>query len=443
MRLLLRGIFWFGLYVFLVTLPLLVASVSVERSGAPSPLVDLSTGLGIVAFGVLVLELALVSRVDEAAGAFGLDALLRFHREMGIAALVLVVAHVALLLGSGAYPPAALGLGPAVPLPVRLGTLGALALLVLAGSSLLRRRLRLRYEAWQILHGVLAVAIVGLAAAHAALVGRFSATASVRVAGALYLALFAGVLLRYRVLRPLALRRKPWEVVENRPERGASRTLVLRPVGHPGFSFQPGQFAWLNVGATPFHPEQHPISMSSCGDVPPGGAVEFTIHDLGDWSGRVVPALVPGSRVFVDGPYGVFSTDREEGPGYVLVGGGVGVTPLVSMLRTLAARGDRRPVLLLYGARSEGDLALREGIEALLPRLDLRVVYVLEDPPPGWSGETGYVDAAVLRRHLPAGHARMQYFVCGPPPLMDAMDRVLPGLGIPADRIHAERFDLV
>jgi ferredoxin-NADP reductase len=113
------------------------------------------------------------------------------------------------------------------------------------------------------------------------------------------------------------------------------------------------------------------------------------------------------------------------------------------MLRPLAARGDRRPVLLLYGARSEGDLALREGIEALLPRLDLRVVYVLEDPPPGWSGETGYVDAAVLRRHLPAGHARMQYFVCGPPPLMDAMDRLLPGLGIPADRIHAERFDLV
>ncbi len=80
----------------------------------------------------------------------------------------------------------------------------------------------------------------------------------------------------------------------------ATRTLVLRPVGHPGFSFEPGQFAWLNMGRTPFHLEQHPISMSSGGDV---------------------------ARVWVDGPYGVFSPDREEGPGYVLIGGGIGVVP--------------------------------------------------------------------------------------------------------------------
>jgi predicted ferric reductase len=251
------------------------------------------------------------------------------------------------------------------------------------------------------------------------------------------------VLVRYRLLHPLALLRRPWEVAANLPELGASRTLVLRPVGHPGFAFQPGQFAWLNMGPTPFHLEQHPISMSSSGEVAPGGTLSFTIRDLGDWSGQVVPALRPGARVWVDGPYGVFSPDREEGPGYVLVAGGIGVAPLVSMLETLADRGDRRPVLLLHGSRTEDDLTLRGRIEALRSRLELTVVEVLESPPTGWAGESGYVDEALLRRHLPRNHARFQYFVCGPPALMDAMERVLPALRIPAERIHAERFDMV
>jgi ferredoxin-NADP reductase len=71
------------------------------------------------------------------------------------------------------------------------------------------------------------------------------------------------------------------------------------------------------------------------------------------------------------------------------------------------------------------------------------VIPVLEQPPDGWTGEAGRIDEALLRRHLPRDHRRFQYFVCGPAPLMDAMDEVLPALGIPAARIHSERFDLV
>lgn len=443
MTLILRGIFWFGLYVFLVAFPLLVAAVSVPRSGSPSFVVDLADGLGYLALSMLALEMALVSRVDEAAGAFGLDALLRFHREAGITALLLALAHVVLLLAAGGYPVAVLGLGAGVPWPVRLGTLSLACTAVLVAASLGRRRLALRYEAWQVLHGLLAVALVALAALHAAALGRFAASTPMRIVGALYLALFLGVLLRYRLLRPLSLLRRPWAVLENREERGDARTLRLRPVGHPGFSFQPGQFCWLNTGRTPFHLEQHPISMSSSGEVPPGGPVDFTIRDLGDWSGTVVPALRPGDRVWVDGPYGVFSPDREEGPGYVLVGGGVGVTPLVSMVETLADREDRRPVVLFHGARSEADRTLGDRIDALQGRLDLRVIPVLEEPPDGWTGETGRIDEALIRRHLPRDHRRFQYFVCGPAALMDVMEEVLPALGIPAGRIHSERFDLV
>ncbi len=438
-----RGIFWFGLYVLLVTFPLLAAVLAAPRGGPPTFLANLGVAAGSLALSMMALEMALVSRVRAAANAFGQDALLQFHRARGIASAVLLALHPALLVASGAYPPAVLGLGSGVPGAIRLGTLGAAAGLFVVVASLLRRRLGTRYETWQVLHGTLAVAVVVLGTLHASLLGRLSREPAMRVVGLLYAVIFVGVFVRYRLVRPLELLRRPWEVVANVPEQGDARTVRVRPVGHDGFPFEPGQFSWVNLGRTPFHLEQHPISMSSPGDVPPRGEIGFTIRNLGDWSGRDVPALEPGRRVWVDGPYGAFSIDRDEGPGFVFIGGGIGVTPLVSMLETMASRGDARPVVLFHCAHTEGELILREAIAAVAPRLSLRVVPVLEHPPEGWEGERGQIGKEVLARHLPNGFQRLQFFTCGPPALMDAMERVLPALGVPPERIHAERFDMV
>ena len=443
MTLIVRGIFWFGLYVFLVTFPLLAAVLAAPRGGSPSFLANVGVGAGYLALAMMALEMALVARVRAAASAFGQDALLQFHRGMGIGALVLLLMHPALLVASGAYPAAILGLGSAVPWGIRLGSLAALCAILLVGTSLLRKRLRTPYEAWQVVHGVLAVAAVVVGTWHASRLGRLSEVSAMRVVGTAYFVIFVGVFLRYRLVRPLRLLRKPWEVVSNVAEVGDARTVRLRPVGHPGFSFEPGQFAWMNLGTTPFHLEQHPISIASDGDVAPGGEIAFTIRNLGDWSGRRVPALRPGARAWIDGPYGAFSIDRDEGPGFVLVAGGVGITPMVSILSTMASRGDVRPVVLFYGARTDEDLTLRETLEGLARRVALRIVYVLEHPPPAWKGEKGFIGADLLRRHLPPGYRRFQFFTCGPPPLMDAMERALPLLGVPPERIHAERFDMV
>lgn len=79
----------------------------------------------------------------------------------------------------------------------------------------------------------------------------------------------------------------------------------------------------------------------------------------------------------------------------------------------------------------------------MTPRLNLTVVHVLEQPPPEWTAETGYVDADVLTRHLPAGFRRFQFFACGPNAMLDAVEAALVQIGTPADRIHTERFDWV
>lgn len=443
MTLIVRGIFWFGLYAFLVTFPLLAAVLAAPRGGSHSFLANVGVGAGYLALAMMALEMALVARVRAAASAFGQDALLQFHRGMGIGAVGLLLLHPVLLVASGAYPVAILTLGPAVPWAIGLGSIAALCAIAIVATSLLRKRLRTPYEAWQVVHGVLAVAAVVVATWHASRVGRLAGNPAMRVVALGYVVLFVGVFVRYRLLRPLQLLRKPWEVVSNVPELGDARTIRLRPAGHPGFSFEPGQFAWINLGTSPFHLEQHPISISSDGDVPPGGEIAFTIRNLGDWSGKRVPALRPGARAWIDGPYGAFSIDRDEGFGFVLVAGGVGITPMVAILSTMASRGDVRPVVLFYGARTEDDLTLRGTVEALASKLALRIVYVLEHPPEGWKGEKGFIGADVLGRHLPPQYRRFQFFTCGPPPLMDAMERALPSLGVPPERIHAERFDMV
>jgi predicted ferric reductase len=214
-------------------------------------------------------------------------------------------------------------------------------------------------------------------------------------------------------------------------------------VGHKGFTFSPGQFAWIKTGKTPFGVGQHPISISSNSEEPPDGQVAFTIKNLGDWSGEEIPAIEPGDTVWLDGPHGVFSMDRQQGMGYVLIGGGIGITPLYSMCQTMIERGDVRPVYLFYGGQDWESLTFREELDELSGKMNLQVIYVLSDPPEGWEGETGYINEDILTRYLPKQAKRFIFLICGPPPLMDAMEEALPDLGVPREKVLSERFDMV
>jgi predicted ferric reductase len=135
--------------------------------------------------------------------------------------------------------------------------------------------------------------------------------------------------------------------------------------------------------------------------------------------------------------------DREQGMGYVFVGGGVGITPLYSMLQTMVEREDVRPVLLFYGGGDWDDLTFREELDELSGQMNLQVIHVLTDPPDGWQGETGYLTADILSKYLPTQYRRFVYFVCGPGPMMDAMEEALPKLGVPPQNVQTERFEMV
>ncbi len=142
--------------------------------------------------------------------------------------------------------------------------------------------------------------------------------------------------------------------------------------------FKFGQFAWLTLRASPFHIKDHPFSFSSsaaCGDY-----IEFTIKELGDFT-RTIKDIKAGEVAYLDGPYGVFTVDRyPQAMGFVFIAGGIGMAPIMSMLRTLADRNEQRSLLLIYGNKRWEDIMFKAELRTLQTRLNLRVVHVLNHP---------------------------------------------------------------
>jgi len=426
-------------YLALVTFPLIVLLV-----GPPTPGFgfwwDLSMALGFAGLAVVGMQFGLTARFRRASAPFGVDLLYQFHRWMAVAGFGLLVAHWIILrvTAPGALVPVLPWEAP------RMMTAGRIALALLAlivVTSLGRRVLRLEYDRWRILHAALAVSAVLLALWHVQGAATASGSPVKRALWAAYTFTWVGLVAFIRVVRPWQILRTPWRVLEVRAAPGRTWTLTLAPEGHAGLSFQPGQFAWITLRHSPFAAKEHPFSFS--GSAVNEGSLEFTIKELGDFT-RTLGEVRPGEIAYVDGPYGVFTTDRfPEAPGFLFVAGGVGIAPIVSMLRTLADRGDRRPLRLVYADDREEELLFREELQALAGRLDLRVWEVLRDAPVGWTGESGLVGDALLGRVMPDEPLRWVYFLCGPEPMSDAVHRALRGRGVPLHRIQFELFDMV
>ncbi|HEY4410817.1 MAG TPA: FAD-binding oxidoreductase [Acidimicrobiia bacterium] len=202
--------------------------------------------------------------------------------------------------------------------------------------------------------------------------------------------------------------------------------------------FRAGQFAQLGIPGTDVrrsysmaNPPSQPRQLEFMIKLVPGGA--FSGH---------LDRLRPGDRLEVNGPHGSFFVRDGDRP-LLLVGGGAGMAPLWSMLQDLAERGDHRPVRFFYGARTPGDLFHRDAVAATGAGLaDFRFVTALSDAGPGnATGHDRGLVTDVVERHLGAGIAGHDAYLCGPPPMIDAALALLEGHGL-AERvsIHYDKF---
>lgn len=432
------ALFWIGAYLLITLFPILVLLIYPPPS-ARGFWTEFSVALGFIGLAMMALQFVITARINRIDASYGIDILLQFHRFTSVAAFVMVLVHPGVLF---VVQPETLRLLNFLEAPwrARMAVLGTLAFVALVVTTVWRKQLRIPYEPWRTSHTVLSVLAVGLGLGHALGVSHYLALfwkATLWVAmglGALWLVIYV------RIIKPWMMTQKPYLVEEVTPQRGNVWTLALRPWGHDGFSFQPGQFAWLTLGITPLSMREHPFSMSSNADH--SGRVEFGIKALGDFT-STIQSIKPGTKAYLDGPYGVFTIDRyHDAAGFVLVAGGIGITPMISMLATAAERKDDRPYLLIYASQSWDDITFREELDALKAQMDLEIVHVLKKPPESWSGEQGYVDKELLARYIPKYKATRQYFICATPKMMTQVERALHELDVPVTQVHMEHFNL-
>lgn len=438
MRYLYYGLAVIGVYLFLTMTPLLVLLAGPHIPGRGFWR-ELAVGLGFAGLSMMGLQFFLTGRFQGLTSPYGIDVVYHFHRAISLIAFIFLLLHPAILLLSA---PATIGLLNPLTAPgwITGGTIALFTFALLVISSLYRRRLGLNYEQWRLFHGYAAVTAVALALWHMIGVNYYLQG---NVNRGLWIAIaitWIMALLYVRLIKPLLMQRRPYKVEAVIKERCQSWTLVLRPEGPRGMEFKPGQFAWLTINRSPFSIHEHPFSFSSSAMHPE--QLAFTIKELGDFT-ATIGRLTAGTRVYVDGPHGSFIPDRHTFSGYVFIAGGVGISPIMSILRTFADRHDQRPLLLFYGNKEWAEVTFREELGLLQDRLDLKIVHVLIDPPEGWTGEQGFINADMLGRHLPRKRIACEYFVCGPLSMQQAVKEALEQLGIRPEQIQSESFNFV
>lgn len=428
---------WGSVYCILALLPMgwLLLSPPTARSWAG----EFSIMLGVLALSVMSLQALISGRHRWFAHGVGFDNVLQFHRQIGIGALCLTLAHPTILLI--AHPDFIHYLDP------REETLRALMLIALIAatltlviSSLWRTRFGLTYEWWRLIHGGLALFIVAGGLGHALMAQRYTQGAAISLGFALLILLPIGLVVETRLIRPWRMRTRPWQVVDSQLEHGETTTLVLKPEGNHRFTFQPGQFFWITLGDSPFSLQQHPFSISS--SAAQDGQLAFSAKQLGDFT-RQLPKVSLNTRAFIEGPYGAFIANPDNTSGIVMMAGGIGITPFMSMLHTFRDRNIQIPLWLVYANPTWQEATFRDTLAGLEKQLNLTVIHVISDPHDSWEGETGYVDQALIERCLPQDDKHRDYFICGPDPMMNAAEGALIHLGIAPTRIFSDRFDIV
>jgi len=229
------------------------------------------------------------------------------------------------------------------------------------------------------------------------------------------------------------------EVVANDPVTHDLRHLVLRLVDPPEIRFFPGQYVDITVPGTG---ETRSFSMANTTSRD-GGLLEFVIKIYPDglFSHFLDTQVAIGDRLELTGPFGVFTLREGHDTDLVFVGGGAGMAPILSLLRSMAERGIQRKATYYYGARGSRDLCFDEELRALADVLPgFRYVPALSEPAEGddWSGEVGLITDVVQRHEadLKGAHA----YVCGPPPMVEAAMPLLTRLGVPEKHVYYDKF---
>lgn len=235
-------------------------------------------------------------------------------------------------------------------------------------------------------------------------------------------------------------------IIEIIVEDDATTTLVIDPGDNRQLArFHPGQFATIRLMEDSGWSAPHPFTLSGA----PGDPLRVTIRSRGAFTSGTVPQLRPGDAIKCAGPYGVFCRDIAYRDDIVLIAGGMGITPFLSVLRHFAHTEAQNRIVLFWCNRTYAAAFAAAELEELARKLRLRIVHVLsrENNPDIYSDpaepqvffEKGHLDRAMLTRHMHASTA--SFYLCAPKDMRNNVLEELSACGIDPGCVETEEFD--
>ena len=426
-------------------------------SSFPATVTSLGIVAGLIGMDLVLLMLLLAARIPFVDNTIGHDRALELHKKLGKPALYILLAHGLLIaIGYGA----AEGLDPVsesvslwVNVPDMWLAFLAMALFIaVVVTSLVAVRRRFPYEFWYVIH-LLTYAAVGTAIPHQFSVGGLFAEGTWQRWYWLALCIGTGAaLLLYRVYQPLAATFRH-KIRVSRVVRVYADVFSIEMTGQQleRLAGAGGRFFFWRFLAPGHWWQPHPFSLSAepasgvGGEVVgnPGGkpgTLRITVRNLGDGSARLA-RIRPGTRVAIEGPYGMFSTAARTRNNVVLIGGGIGITPLRSLLESTPFEPGHATVLLR--GHDESELFLGREIMELCQARGATLFHLTGPRSPGahaWLPRTAATAGFTINSYAP-GIADADVYVCGPGPWAASVIRDVRAAGVPAEQLHYERFD--
>lgn len=397
---------------------------------------------GLVGTDFVLVMLVLAARIPLIDRAIGHDRAIALHRRLGKPALYLILAHAGLLLigyglAEGLNPIDEIGsMWSLSDMPLAFVGLGLMVLVVV--TSLVAVRRKLSYEAWHVIH-LLSYLSVAFALPHQLSVGGVLAEGTAqRVYWIALTALAFGGVVLHRFVEPVVASVRHRLRVSRVSAVAPGVTAIhlsgrrLRDLGTEGGQFYIWRF-W--TARTWWH--SHPISLSA---MPTDSSARITVRDLGAGSRRI-SAVPIGTRVSIEGPYGLFSDRARSAPHLAIIAAGIGVTPVRALLEN--ARIAPGEATIILRASDESETYHWDEIRQIAAAKGATVYTMLgrrATTGARWMPESDAHRGVTMASVFP-NLAHSDLYICGPTPWLDLVEADARARGIPERQLHSERFD--
>jgi len=226
---------------------------------------------------------------------------------------------------------------------------------------------------------------------------------------------------------------------ETEVQKVISRTLNVASFRFPRpheLEYKPGQFLFVTIRQADEEMTKHFSFSSSPTETE---HIEFTKKFTDSQFSSALKTLKPGDWARIDGPYGKFTFEGEH-PKIGMLAGGIGITPLVSICKHCTDKRLGTKVTLLYGCRTAADIAFRKELEEMQEKnSNLKVVFTVNEASSDWKGPVGVITADMVKKEIP-DYQETVFYTCGPPPMVEVMEKLVESLGLPKTRLKREYF---